>query len=113
VERGADPGLSAHALELGGDHAGVVEHQAIAGPQLAGQVGDAQIACLGAVEDEQARRIARRGGAQRDPVVRKLEVEKVYVHGYVSAGAGARYCGSVAFTSPGGSALGASAGRLA
>jgi hypothetical protein len=88
VQRAGDvrPGLAAHALALERrrDHPRVVEHEGVAGAQQLGQVADGAVLGLGlgaGPHHEQARRVARAHGMQRDPVFRQLEVEQVGAHG--------------------------------
>ncbi len=75
--------LAAHAdsAEPRRDHFGVVDHQRVAGAKEIRQVGDAMVGerAVG-VEDQQARRVARRGGRQRDALRRQVEVELVDAH---------------------------------
>ena len=80
VQGGADPRLAAPAFELGGDDAGVVEHQHVAAPQQRRQIEDGLVGDASPVDQQQPRRIARARGPQRDPVGRELEIEKVDAH---------------------------------
>lgn len=80
MERRADPRLSPHAFQLGGDDAGVVEHQQVARAQGGGQVAHSLVAGSGPVQDQHARRIARGCRVERDPLGRQGEIEKVDVH---------------------------------
>ena len=71
----------AAALQPGGDHAGVVHHQEIAGAQQGRQVADPVILQgLARAHQQQARRIPRAGGPQGDAVGGQIEVEALDAH---------------------------------
>ena len=72
----------AHAAQLRRNDLGVVEDQQIAGLEQRRQVADDPVLERRPwLDDQQPRRIARLGRAQRDPVFRQLEIEKVDAHG--------------------------------
>ena len=75
--------VSAAAFELGGDHAGIVEHQHIAGTEQRGQILDAAILkrSIAPTHHQHPRRIARADGTQRNALGRQFEIEQVYLHG--------------------------------
>ena len=67
-----------NAVQLGGDHAGVVEHERIARLEQIRQVEDRlvgkRLACV-RIDDEQPRRVARSRGPKRDQLLGKMVVE--------------------------------------
>ncbi|MNO00412.1 hypothetical protein D3C81_2202950 [compost metagenome] len=65
----------AHARQAGGDDPRVVEHQGVAGLQEVRQVADDPVVQRAVLDHQQARGIARLGGAQRDAVIVQVEVE--------------------------------------
>jgi hypothetical protein len=70
------------AVEARGNDLGVVEDQHVPGPEQVRQVADdAILQRLAGSNHEHARTIARFRRAERDPVVRQLEVEEVDAHG--------------------------------
>ena len=81
VERSPQFRRAAPALKLGGNHAGVVEHQHVARAQQARQVAHGQVS-EGPLpwHVQQARGIARARRAQGDPFGRKLEIEAIDAH---------------------------------
>ena len=85
VQRRADLCLpvGAAAFELGGDHAGIVEHQHIAGVEKARQIAHAPVfkRRVGPAHHQHPRRIARAHRAQRNAFIRQVEIEKVHFHG--------------------------------
>ena len=116
VQRRADLRLAASPLELRGDHARVVEHQAVAGTQFSRQVANDAVARRIAVEHQQPCRIARRCRPQRDPLGRQLEIEKLDLHlragaflagAVLRAGATAFFGAAVPADSPPGNVTGA------
>ena len=74
-------GAVAHARQPGRDHAGVVEHQGVARLQEIRQVADDPVLKICAFHDQQARRVARVGGAQGDARLGQVEVEIGCPHG--------------------------------
>ena len=78
--------VSAAAFELGGDHAGIVEHQHIAGTEQRGQILDAAILkrSIAPAHHQHPRRIARAHGTQRNALGRQVKIEQVYLHGRVA-----------------------------
>jgi hypothetical protein len=74
------------AFELGGDHAGIVEHQHIACLEQRGQIAHAPVLERGitAAHHQHPRRITRAHGAQGNAFGRKLEIEQIYLHGRAS-----------------------------
>ncbi len=81
VQSRADAGFTAAAFELRRDHLGVIEDQAIAGAEALRQVRDDAVGNVLPFDDHQPRGIPRPRGAQRDQLVRKVEVEEVDAHG--------------------------------
>ena len=84
VQRRADLRLAigTATFELGGDDAGVVEDEDVAGVQQAGQIAHAPV-LIGRIcppHHQHPRRIARAHGAQRDPLLRQVEIEQVNLH---------------------------------
>ncbi len=73
----------ATAVQAGGDHARVVEDQAVAGAQVPGQVGEAAVIedVTGATQDHHARGRPLRCGPLGDEVVGQVVIEKVNAHG--------------------------------
>ena len=69
------------ALQAGGDHAGVVEHQGVAGAQQLRQVAKppALHRAIG-LDHEQSRCVPRGGRSQGDPLFREVEVEVGEAH---------------------------------
>jgi hypothetical protein len=107
VQRRADAGVAARPFQLGGNDAGVVEHQTVARAQQRRQVAHAVIGDAVALDQQHPRRVARFGGAQRDAFGRQFEIEEVDVHG------AAQVPGSVTSFSPAGSSVGAAEGTKA
>ena len=84
VHRDAGGALApdAKAIESGRDHAGVVEHERVAGPEQHRQIAhDPALRRAIGAHHEQAGSVARAGRPQRDPVGGKLEIEQVDAHG--------------------------------
>ena len=72
-------------METRGDHPGVVEHEHVAWGEQLGQVAhdavfESRPEPLARMNDEEPRGVARLGRAQRDALVRQLEVEIVDAH---------------------------------
>ena len=81
MQRCADFRFTPAALELGGNHAGIVEHQHIASAQQPRQVAHRQVLKRArSSHQQQPRRIARTRRAQGYPFWRKLEIEQVNAH---------------------------------
>ena len=75
VEGDADPGAGGPAGgELGGDDAGVVGDEEVAGVEEGGEVADQVIRAGVAGDVEEAGGVARAGGLDRDAVGREVEV---------------------------------------
>jgi hypothetical protein len=76
----------AQAGQARGDHAGVVEHQGVAGAQEIGQLAHHVVGeRLARADDQQARGVARLGRAQGDTVFGKVEIEVRKAHGRASS----------------------------
>src|SRR5690606_15314853 len=79
MQRRLDTGCAAVAITLSeqscGNHPAVIENQRVSRPQKIRQIADGMIAQARlTLNDEQARRIARRGWTQRDTVFRQIEI---------------------------------------
>ena len=79
-EQAFDPATRrALRVQTGGKHRGVVAKQRVAGAKKAGQIGKGVVrdGAGGAIDDQQARLVATRGGRLGDQARRKFVVEKV------------------------------------
>ena len=72
--------LAAPTLELGRDHARIVEDEQVAGPQQSRQIPDAMVGEATALDQQQPGAVARARRPQRDPIGRELEIEQVDAH---------------------------------
>ncbi|MNJ43371.1 hypothetical protein D3C77_383750 [compost metagenome] len=84
------PDPLAHARQARRDHPRVVEHQGVAGLQEFRQVADDAILKVAVRHHQQARRVARVGGAQGDARLGQVEVEIGCPHEAGNARAGPR-----------------------
>ncbi|MNT08075.1 hypothetical protein D3C72_1428040 [compost metagenome] len=69
------PDTLSHARQARRDDARIIEHQGVAGLQEVRQVADDPVVQRAVPDHQQARGIARLGGAQRDAVIGQVEVE--------------------------------------
>jgi hypothetical protein len=70
-------------VKLGRDDLGVVDDERVAGPQHIRQIADMTVLeSLSGHHHQHARGVARPRRAKRDPVFRKVEIEKINTHGY-------------------------------
>jgi hypothetical protein len=68
-------------MQLRRDDARIVQHKEVAGPQQRREIADEPVFCsLTRPDDEEPRRIARLGRAQRDPLLRQIKIEFFDAH---------------------------------
>ena len=79
VQRELDPRLAPHAHQARRDHPRVVEDHQVSRPQQVRKVGHPAMDAAGG-EIQEARGIARTGGARRDRLAREVEIEGVDPH---------------------------------